>query len=128
MVSVANQVLKLPSLRPSFRYWVRSSITLTTIMGLTWVVGFLVFDVPALLPLAYIFTIFAAFQGVVIFVIFVPLSKQVRDAYSKWWRVKAAQSDILSKHFGEWSFTKGNTSVSTKLFQQKLTLLFSGHA
>ena len=81
-------------------------------MGLTWIVGVLVFEVPALLPLAYIFTIFVAFQGVAIFVIFVLLSKQVRDEYAKWWKVKVAESDILSKHFGDLSFTKTTITVS----------------
>ncbi len=73
--------------------------------------GILVFEVPALLPLAYIFTIFVAFQGVAIFVIFVPLSKQVREAYSKWWRVKVAESDIL-RHFSDWSFKSKSKSRS----------------
>ena len=71
------------------------------------------FEVPALFPLAYIFTIFVAFQGVAIFVIFVPLSKQVREAYSKWWRVKVAESDILSSHFSDLSFRKNSSSVSS---------------
>ena len=79
-------------------------------------IGVLVFEIPALLPLAYIFTIFVAFQGVAIFVIFVLLSKQVREAYSKWWKVKVAESDILSRHFGDWSFTKGSSSVSSIVY------------
>ncbi len=75
--------------------------------------GLLVFEVPALFPLAYIFTIFVAFQGVAIFVIFVPLSKQVREAYSKWWRVKVAESDILSSYFSDLSFRNNSSSVSS---------------
>ena len=74
--------------------------------------GLLVFEVPALFTLAYIFTIFVAFQGVAIFVIFVPLSKQVRDAYSKWWRVKVAESNIL-RNFSDWSFRSKSQSVSS---------------
>jgi latrophilin 2 len=46
-------------------------------MGITWIIGVLVVEVEELCPLAYIFTIFVAFQGVFIFVIFVLLSKQV---------------------------------------------------
>ncbi|XP_064406830.1 adhesion G protein-coupled receptor L3-like isoform X2 [Halichondria panicea] len=94
------------------KYWLKSSVSLVTIMGLTWIIGLLVFEVPALSPLAYIFTIFVAFQGVAIFVIFVPLSKQVREAYSKWWRVKVAESDILSSHFTDLSFRNNSSSVS----------------
>ncbi len=115
------------------RYWLKSSVSLVTIMGLTWIIvrliesfvmwhnnyitnidkGLLVFEVPALFPLAYIFTIFVAFQGVAIFVIFVPLSKQVRDAYSKWWRVKVAESDILSSYFSNLSFRNNSNLVSS---------------
>ncbi len=54
-------------------------------------VGILVFEVPALYPLAYIFTIFVAFQGVAIFVLFVPLAEPVRDAYFKWWKEYVAK-------------------------------------
>ncbi|XP_064406828.1 uncharacterized protein LOC135351685 isoform X5 [Halichondria panicea] len=94
------------------KYWLKSSVSLVTIMGLTWIIGLLVFEVPALFPLAYIFTIFIAFQGVAIFVIFVPLSKQVREAYSKWWRVKVAESDILSSYFSDLSFRNNSSSAS----------------
>ena len=69
-------------------------------MGLTWIIGFLVFEVPALLPLAYIFTIFVAFQGMAIFVLFVLLDKQVREAYSKWWKMG------FGKYFEGFSFTR----------------------
>ena len=58
-------------------------------------------EVEELCPLAYIFTIFVAFQGLFIFVIFVLLSKQVRENYAKWWKAKVAESDFLSKHFGD---------------------------
>ncbi len=80
-------------------------------MGLTWITGVLVFEVPALFPLAYIFTIFVAFQGVAIFIIFVPMSKQVREAYSKWWKVKVAESEFLSRHFSDRSFSSNNQLV-----------------
>ena len=70
-------------------------------MGLTWIVGVLVMEVDALLPLAYIFSIMVAFQGAAIFFIFVIFSKQVRDVFKKWWRVKVNESNFLSKYFGE---------------------------
>ena len=63
-------------------------------------IGVLVFEVPALLPLAYIFTIFVAFQGVAIFVLFVLLDKKVREAYSKWWKMQ------FGKYFESLSFTR----------------------
>ena len=76
------------------------------------------FEIPALLPLAYIFTIFVAFQGVAIFVLFVLLDKPVKEAYSKWWKVEVKRSEVLSRIFGDLSLTKvsnqcnhGNTSL-----------------
>ena len=78
-------------------------------------IGVLVFEVPVLFPLLYICTIFVAFQGVAIFVIFVPLSKQVREAYSKWWKVKVAESDILSRHFRDWSFNPTSVKVPVEM-------------
>lgn len=59
----------------------------------------------------YIFTIFVAFQGLFIFVVFVLFSKQVRENYGKWWKAKVAESDFLSKHFGDKSFTLGSTGM-----------------
>ena len=88
------------------RYWLRSVVALVTIMGLTWIVGILVFEVPALFPLAYIFTIFVAFQGVAIFILFVLFDKPVRKAYSKWWRIKVARSGILKALLGDKESTK----------------------
>ena len=70
-------------------------------MGITWITGVLVIEVEALFALAFIFTIFVAFQGLFIFVIFVLLSEQVRENYAKWWKAKVAESDFLSKHFGD---------------------------
>ena len=70
-------------------------------MGLTWIVGVLIVEVKALLPLAYIYTILVAFQGLWIFIIFVLLCEQVREAYTKWWRAKVKKSDFLSKFFGD---------------------------
>ena len=87
------------------RHWLKASISLTVVMGITWIIGVLVIEVEELFALAYIFTIFVAFQGLFIFVIFVILSKQVRENYIKWWKAKVAESDFLSKHFGDKSFT-----------------------
>ena len=72
---------------------------LVVIMGLTWIFGVLIVEVEELVPLAYIYTIMVAFQGVFIFLILVAFSKQVRDAYAKWWMAKVNESDFLSKYF-----------------------------
>ena len=83
----------------------KAILSLTVVMGITWIIGVLVIVVEELFALAYIFTIFVAFQGLFILFIFVVLSKQVRENYAKWWRAKVAESDFLSKHFGEKSLT-----------------------
>ena len=92
----------------------RAALSLVVIMGLTWIFGVLIVEVEALLPLAYIYTILVAFQGLWIFLIFVLFSPQVRDAYKKWWRAKVNESDFLSKHFGDASkLSVGNVSVQS---------------
>ena len=98
-------------------------------MGLTWIIGVLIVKVEALLPLAYIYTILVAFQGLWIFLIFVLFSPQVRDAYKKWWRVKVNESDFLSKHFGEATNTlTRNFPVSLSAFRRgSITRLMSEH-
>ena len=73
---------------------------LVIIMGLTWIFGVLIVEVEELVPLAYIYTIMVAFQGLFIFLIFVVFSKKVREAYAKCWRAKVNGSAILSRYLG----------------------------
>ena len=68
------------------RSWLKTLASLVVVMGLTWIVGVLVVEVKELVPLAYIYTIMVAFQGLFIFLIFVVYPKEVRDAYVKLWR------------------------------------------
>ena len=58
------------------RYWLRTSITLSLVMGINWLVGLLAF-IEELTVIAYIGTIFVAAQGSVLFIVLVSLSKQV---------------------------------------------------
>ena len=44
-----------------YRHWLKISIALLVVMGITWLIGVAVFT-EALLFVAYIFTIFVAFQ------------------------------------------------------------------
>lgn len=90
----------------NLRKWLQSLFSLIVIMGLNWVVGVLVVEIEQLLPLAYIFTIMAAFQGVWIFVIFVLLPGQVRKEYRKLWRSKVKTKSTLSKY---WLDSKATT-------------------
>ncbi len=88
-------------------------MSLVVIMGLTWIFGVLVVEVEALLPLTYIYTIMVAFQGLFIFIIFVCMSKSIREAYSKWWKAKVNESDILNKYFGNNFSSLSSKNVST---------------
>ena len=58
------------------RYWLKQVITLVVVMGITRIAIALFFHVD-LIFLTYITTIFIAGQGIIIFILFVPLSKQV---------------------------------------------------
>ena len=85
-------------------------------MSLTWIVGVLIIRVDEVAPLAYIFTIMVAFQGLFIFLIFVVFSKAVRDAYSQCWKVKVSESDFLSKYFGHQFNSPENGNIRVSLF------------
>ena len=67
-----------------YRHWLKATISLTVVMGITWIIGVLVIEIEELFALAFVFTIFVAFQGLFIFIIFVLLSKQVREKYQSW--------------------------------------------
>ena len=58
------------------RYWLKSSISLTIVMGIGWLANVLFFS-DKLLFIAYIMTVFIAGQGIIIFILYVPLSKHV---------------------------------------------------
>ena len=58
------------------RHWIKVVITLVVVMGIAWIGNVLFFDVN-LIFVAYIMTIFIAGQGIIIFILLVPLSKQV---------------------------------------------------
>ena len=72
------------------RSWLKTLASLVVVMGLTWIgtssFTSTIVEVKELVPLAYIYTIMVAFQGLFIFLIFVAYPKEVRDAYVKLWR------------------------------------------
>ena len=58
------------------RVWLKTSISLTIVMGIGWVANVLFFT-DKLLFIAYIMTVFIAGQGIIIFILYVPFSKHV---------------------------------------------------
>ena len=59
--------------------WLKALLSLTVVMGLTWIIGLLVVEVEELAPLAYLYTIAVSFQGFFIFVVLVVIQKSVRE-------------------------------------------------
>ena len=82
--------------RKHVKNWLKALVSLVVIMGLTWIFGVLIVEVKALLPLAYIYTILVAFQGLWIFIIFAVFPSQVREGYLKLWKTKIKTSDTTS--------------------------------
>ena len=76
--------------------WLKAVTSLVVVMGVTWIVGVLIVEVEILLPLAYIYTIMVAFQGVWIFLLFVVFEKKVREGYAKIWKSKIKTSSLFS--------------------------------
>lgn len=56
--------------------WILGTFSLTFILGITWLYGFLYFSQNSM-ALAYVFTVLNSIQGLVIFVTFCLLNKQV---------------------------------------------------
>lgn len=78
--------------------WLITLIPLLVVMGLAWSFGVLIVTVKELVPLAYIYTILVAFQGVWIFLTFVVFNKQVRDKYVKLCKSEVEKPDQSSKN------------------------------
>ena len=57
-------------------------------MGIAWI-GNILFFSRHLLFIAYIMTIFIAGQGIIIFILYVPLSKHVSGVMGCYWLIKA---------------------------------------
>ena len=60
-----------------YRHWIKASLSLTIIMGIGWI-GNVLFFSKELIFIAYIMTVFIAGQGIIIFILYVPLSSHVR--------------------------------------------------
>jgi len=85
-----------------FWSWFRSTIPLVVVLGLTWIIGIIVVEVEALVPLAYIYTIMVAFQGLFIFLILVVFPKNVREEYLMCFKSKARKK--VSTHIMPFAF------------------------
>ena len=87
--------------RKNILSWLKAVSFLLLIMGITWILGVVVLEVDALLPLAYIYTIMVAFQGLFIFLTVVAFQESVRSEFIKWWKKTFKKSDLFSKYFSK---------------------------
>uniref|UniRef100_W5MPH6 Adhesion G protein-coupled receptor L2 n=1 Tax=Lepisosteus oculatus TaxID=7918 RepID=W5MPH6_LEPOC len=71
--------------KPFIKSWVLGAFSLLCLLGLTWSFG-LLFINESTIVMAYLFTIFNAFQGMFIFIFYCVLQRKVRKEYSKCFR------------------------------------------
>ena len=95
--------------RQSIVGWLKTVSFLVVVMGMTWIMGVLVLEVDALYPVAYIFTIAIAFQGLAIFLSLVVFQKSIRDEYMK---CCLKQTNKLTSSFEASSTAKVTVSCS----------------
>ena len=113
--------------REHVKNWLKALVSLVVIMGLAWILGVVIVEVDALLPLAYIYSILVAFQGLWIFLIFVAFPKQVREEYLKLWRTKVKTSETFSIFLGEKKTTSTLTGMVVSTGQYLLVTQIMSH-
>jgi hypothetical protein len=101
----------------NFGYWLKVSISLTIVMGIGWIFNILFFA-RELLFVAYISVIFIAGQGIVIFIMYVPCSKHVREGFKRWRKVKKLDKSYYPQNT---TLTK-LSSLSNFRFKTQLSL------
>ena len=102
--------------------WLKAIVSLVVVMGLTWAVGLLVVAVKELVPLAYIYTIMVAFQGVWIFIIFVGVDKKVREEYTKMWKSQIKESGLFTAKTTSSANVVCHNSFKTNLLRVSLEI------
>ncbi|XP_078075345.1 adhesion G protein-coupled receptor L2-like [Mustelus asterias] len=91
IITVVKMVKHTPTLKPdssrleNIKSWVLGAFALLCLLGLTWGFGLLFINEESVV-MAYLFTIFNAFQGMFIFLFHCALQKKVRKEYSKCFR------------------------------------------
>nr|KAF6503718.1 adhesion G protein-coupled receptor L2 [Rousettus aegyptiacus] len=85
MVKHSNTLKPDSSRLENIKSWVLGAFALLCLLGLTWSFG-LLFINDETIVMAYLFTIFNAFQGVFIFIFHCALQKKVRKEYGKCFR------------------------------------------
>lgn len=98
--------------RKNIMAWLKAVTFLLLVMGITWILGLLVVNLDVLLPLAYIYTIMVAFQGLAIFLAVVGFQKSVQNDCIKWWKGKVKRSLSEVSFHNKYSSTPSNVTVS----------------
>ncbi|XP_072430906.1 adhesion G protein-coupled receptor L2 isoform X9 [Chiloscyllium punctatum] len=112
-ITVYKMVKHTPTLKPdssrleNIKSWVLGAFALLCLLGLTWGFGLLFINEESIV-MAYLFTIFNAFQGMFIFLFHCALQKKVRKEYSKCFR----HSQCCSGLTGDSSHSSAKASTS----------------
>ncbi|XP_059504135.1 adhesion G protein-coupled receptor L2 isoform X9 [Stegostoma tigrinum] len=93
--------------KPHLKSWVLGAFALLCLLGLTWGFGLLFINEESIV-MAYLFTIFNAFQGMFIFLFHCALQKKVRKEYNKCFR----HSQCCSGLTGDNSLNSAKASTS----------------
>uniref|UniRef100_UPI00398E8B62 adhesion G protein-coupled receptor L2 isoform X1 n=1 Tax=Pristiophorus japonicus TaxID=55135 RepID=UPI00398E8B62 len=113
IITVYKMVKHTPTLKPdssrleNIKSWVLGAFALLFLLGLTWAFGLLFINEESVV-MAYLFTIFNAFQGMFIFIFHCALQKKVRKEYSKCFR----HSNCCSRLTTESSHSSAKASTS----------------
>ncbi|XP_048457512.1 adhesion G protein-coupled receptor L2 [Rhincodon typus] len=113
IITVYKMVKHTPTLKPdssrleNIKSWVLGAFALLCLLGLTWGFGLLFINEESIV-MAYLFTIFNAFQGMFIFLFHCALQKKVRKEYSKCFR----HSQCCSGLTGDSSHNSAKASTS----------------
>ena len=101
-------------------------ITLVAVMGIAWIGNVLFFDVH-LIFVAYIMTVIIACQGIIIFILFVPLSKQVWTILIHLFQSPVYPTGERCLHKMVENQTATTTTTSQHISNQKLILASIGN-
>ncbi|XP_048394939.1 adhesion G protein-coupled receptor L2 isoform X14 [Stegostoma tigrinum] len=113
IITVYKMVKHTPTLKPdssrleNIKSWVLGAFALLCLLGLTWGFGLLFINEESIV-MAYLFTIFNAFQGMFIFLFHCALQKKVRKEYNKCFR----HSQCCSGLTGDNSLNSAKASTS----------------
>ncbi|XP_044164145.1 adhesion G protein-coupled receptor L3-like [Acropora millepora] len=119
----SNQPARNP---PGFRYWIKACAVLTCLLGTTWLLGMFFVDKETVV-MAYLFNIFNALQGLLIFIFHCLADERIRAEYKRVLCCHGSRRDHLrnlrNESGGKMTPTKhSETTLSSRLADKKIQL------